>query len=442
MAGIIIPIVDVATQPKPKAGKILLGTDANGNLTTKSSDGSVAPVGSGGGLIDITYSELTTKINDKSLTPGQYYLLTDFQTIYDQPDFNSNKKPKSPGEISTKTSDIEALILLAVSTDNISISVISPSYPGDTIKYDYTFNQTEIKGASAKGRITERIDDANNRTDYDHRTVLFKRYRSSSIMGIYDSYFDNGTDYQELLTFGESSANNYIGNSVFLTQDNHGFLLPNNVFGYEFASNIIGDFSHNNTIGLNINLVPSAYFNKMGNYFQNNLIGIGFSSNQFQNFTQNNIILRFMQDNQFGNFVYSNTIGDYFQGNQIGNYFRSNVIGQDFINNSIQNNFEFNKIGTNGGYEYTVGEANFHDNNIIYGFSNNTLDADFQFNTIKSTITGWEFTYDHKWGSSSWLFLYGSIPCDLCKGGGDWELALYVYDILSGDGISAYHLSY
>ena len=30
------------------------------------------------------------------------------------------------------------------------------------------------------GRITERIDNFNNRTDYDNRSILFKRYRGYS----------------------------------------------------------------------------------------------------------------------------------------------------------------------------------------------------------------------------------------------------------------------
>ena len=47
----------------------------------------------------------------------------------------------------------------------------------DRIKYDVSWNKTEFNN-DAKGRITERIDSDGNRTDYDHRTIRFKRYQS------------------------------------------------------------------------------------------------------------------------------------------------------------------------------------------------------------------------------------------------------------------------
>ena len=36
----------------------------------------------------VTYSELISTIDDSSLNPGYYYLITDYKTCYDQPNYN------------------------------------------------------------------------------------------------------------------------------------------------------------------------------------------------------------------------------------------------------------------------------------------------------------------------------------------------------------------
>jgi hypothetical protein len=43
-----------------------------------------------GGLIEVTYSELVDKITGETLTRGTHYIITDFRTCYDQPDYNAN----------------------------------------------------------------------------------------------------------------------------------------------------------------------------------------------------------------------------------------------------------------------------------------------------------------------------------------------------------------
>ena len=39
--------------------------------------------GSGGGLEEVTFSELTTLISGSNLQAGTFYKITDFQTVYD-----------------------------------------------------------------------------------------------------------------------------------------------------------------------------------------------------------------------------------------------------------------------------------------------------------------------------------------------------------------------
>ena len=130
---------------------------------------------------EVTYSDLITGVQLGELTPGHFYLMTDYQACYDQPNFDYNGDPILTGNY--KSGATEPLLLLAISTDRLSPTVYSPSHPHDKITYDITWDTTEVTGNPAKGRITERIDEFNNRTDYDHRSILFRRYKS---------YFQNG----------------------------------------------------------------------------------------------------------------------------------------------------------------------------------------------------------------------------------------------------------
>lgn len=123
-----------------------------------------------------TYSQFVDEATNGVLTPGKFYLMTDFQTCYDQPNFDFNGNPITTGNY--KSGSTEPLLLMAIATDKFSSTVYSPLHPKDKIKYDITWNTTEVTGGPAKGRITERIDEFNNRTDYDHRSVLFRRYKS------------------------------------------------------------------------------------------------------------------------------------------------------------------------------------------------------------------------------------------------------------------------
>jgi predicted esterase len=54
--------------------------------------------------------------------------------------------------------------------------------------------------APAKGRISERIDENNNRTDYDHREIKFIRYDNGAVVCLH-VINDNGNASGEFLTF-------------------------------------------------------------------------------------------------------------------------------------------------------------------------------------------------------------------------------------------------
>lgn len=203
----------------------------------------------------INYAEFYNLITNSQLVVGKTYIIMDFQTVYDQPDYDINGTPKPI--VVTKTSlNIEEIWVLALSSNQIADRAYSKTYPKDQIKYDWTYNITEINGSPAMGRISERIDDRGNRTDYDHREVLFKRYDDGT--GEFNQWKDNGNTSQEFLTFSLGSSNNYIGDfrqyGMFLSIP---FYLSNNIFTQTAVKNRLGALNINNTF--TINTIVSTY---------------------------------------------------------------------------------------------------------------------------------------------------------------------------------------
>ena len=79
--------------------------------------------------MEFDYEELTAMRADGVLIAGQKYLLTDYQTVY--------RQDRGGGTYEDKVSDVEPLILTAVSTNEFSQVAYSPSYPQDTIWYNF-----------------------------------------------------------------------------------------------------------------------------------------------------------------------------------------------------------------------------------------------------------------------------------------------------------------
>jgi hypothetical protein len=128
----------------------------------------------GDGLVEITYSELYQLWDDGALTPGTYYKITDFKTCYDQPDYNYSGDAITTGNY--REGNISPIIVFALDQNKLASDAYQPQYPNDNIKYDITFNDTEVTSGPAFGRITYRKDDQGNAFDYDFRDVYFKRY--------------------------------------------------------------------------------------------------------------------------------------------------------------------------------------------------------------------------------------------------------------------------
>ena len=164
---------NLISAPASNYVKFFSNDSDGGLLYYMNSSGVATPIGSYNPIMDTTYSNLYSLYSSDGFATGSYYYINDFQSIYEEPDFYFDDKPKTV--LSLTSSTYYPIVVLATSKNTLSIDAYQPDYPKDKIKYDFTWNQTEF-GNPAKGRITERIDNKNNRADYDFRAVQFIRY--------------------------------------------------------------------------------------------------------------------------------------------------------------------------------------------------------------------------------------------------------------------------
>jgi hypothetical protein len=121
--------------PAPNHIKFFSNDNDGGILYYINSSGDSEPVGSGSykPVIDTTYSNLYSLYISNGLVTGSYYYINNFQSIYDEPDFYFDNKPKSILE--NKAGDTRPIIVLATSKNTLAIDAYQPDYPKDKIKY-------------------------------------------------------------------------------------------------------------------------------------------------------------------------------------------------------------------------------------------------------------------------------------------------------------------
>jgi hypothetical protein len=391
--------------------------------------------GGGGGYVETTYQELLDAKNSNQLSGGTFYLITDFRTCYDQPDFDYNGDAITTG--ATKQAAVEPIVVFATSESTISTNAYQPSYPNDRIQYDWTFSATEVTNSTAFGRITERIDEFNNRTDYDHRTILFKRYRlytnreglrlngtiellndgtvegnntSFTALTVGDVVYIPNADpsYYEIVTIDDNVTMTVSGDTIGTTAAGSAFYLAveeitnddeyGGYFSYKrtnvktddfieyttFGDAIDESFAKNNYVGnfanIRTNIDPPYTFLLANNVF----IQGEYESNKFGDYCYNNTWGTDNGNNTWGDWCYENVstndiddciIGHYFNNNLINTNLTSNHIGNDFNNNQLlgENNddFEDNIIGN--GFNNNIIYSRFYKNEILDGFNNNTI---------------------------------------------------------------------
>lgn len=391
-----------------------------------------------------TYSQLLSELGNGVLTPGRWYLMSDFQTCYDQPNYDSVGNPITTGNYKTGTT--EPILLLAISNNQFAPTVYSTLFPTDKITYDIFFDVTEVTGSPAKGRITERIDtQKNNRTDYDFRAVQFIRYVGYFSERYYPGKIDLdgttgrvlettvGTTFTSSFTVGDilgvyypggaplscfqyyeitsivSDTEMYVTGRTLTSVNNvyysNGLRLPDymspfqcNITGstndesaeyYTFNSGnnfntYIGDNLNYNTFILSNNVFQSGSYNNntFGGNFVGNTLNDDMDSNTIGPYCQYNIITNDFDRNNIGSYFQYNIIDCDMESNQIGNYFEFNMIGDE-----DGQDFDFNTIGPRFSVNFlTFSNNDFINNKIGYRFYNNLIDSGFGNNEISGNF--------------------------------------------------------
>lgn len=292
--------------------------------------------------IEVTYSEFYNLITNNQLSIGFRYAIIDFQTIYDQMDFDNTGALK--GTLTTKTGAIEQIWVLALSSNQIADKAYSATYPNDEIQYDWTYSTTLVNGAPAKGRITERIDEWNNRTDYDHREIKFIRYDDGN--GNYVIINDNGNAPKEFLTFGDNYANGGTINGNYLGD----FFSVNFLIGQEFSNNVFngGLVVENKTSALSYNNTwnKDAYINTIYGFNTYNIFYEECSYNNTNGYFAENIFYdKCNVNSNVGFLVYNIFIksyeGNFNSGGTDGNVFNEKVDACHFKGYFESNNIDF-----------------------------------------------------------------------------------------------------
>lgn len=333
---------------------------------------------------EVTHSELYSLLTGATLTPGKHYLITDFKTCYDQPDYDHNGNTIETGNY--KQGNVAPILVLATDVDKISEHAYQPEYSGDTIQYDPYFTSTEVTAGAAFGRITYRIDDKGNAFDYDFREVLFKRYDAYSAEEIYDGKVS--IDSVGVVTgVGTNFTNRNVGEVIGIVNSNMAYGL----YFYEIVS--IDTETSMTVTGRTIYSVNDTFYTDREidtrmSYKQSNIISnTGFT--EYKTFTSYNECFNNTCGNRVANtienedtFLLSNNVfrdGPY-RDNSFGSNFRNNTFNDDCTNNTISNYFYGNVIDND--FDNNTISSDFHDNIIICDFQNNIIQNDFYNNNL------------------------------------------------------------
>jgi hypothetical protein len=404
-------------------------------------------------LTEVTYAQLVNLIEKEQLVPGQHYLITDFRTCYDRPDYDQYRSPIAVSNDSyTQGNKTEPIIVLATKNNVLAIDAYQPAYPNDNIKYDINYTVTE-SGNPAFGRIIERVDEYGNRADYDHRIITFKRYllrtynRLNPLDGTVDLKNDGtvlgvGTLFTNLnpgqvIAIRNSSETFYQIVSIdddttmtvtgeFTTPTGAGFqIFSTNDYSYDsyYPNNVDGqlDFQLYNTfeaayddgcINTYIGDHTKYFINEgLGDFLlANNVLKDGrYENNTIGDSSYNNTFNDDCTANKIGYAFRNNITDDDFDSNVIGTFFENNIITANFNDNNIGNNFENNVIINSSLYRNQIGNdfrdnwldgdwgLEFYQNQIGNYFNNNVIYKDFYNNVILNDYNNnqTDFFYDN-----------------------------------------------
>ena len=399
-------------------------------------------------LTEVTYAELVALIGSSSLVPYRTYLLTDYETVYEQ--------PESFEIISSGV--IEPLYITATDINKLHNVCRSNLYPNDIVYYEITGDTGDSYGTEGftKGKIYRRIDTiGNNDIGTDWRHIKYRRWalNVNNPWVIHNSYVKGDivndgnniyicvNDVLDSLTLssdwflypainGEYASIYSTGSTLRLLGSN--YTIPVDSLDYQdsymfsldftdtesFCNNKIETYYLNN----NVILSPSFNNNNIGGRFRNNYIKRSFYSNDIVygfstniingEMYYNNIMSPFVEniitEDEFsmsileGYEVFGNVFNGMFRDNTIGrmysnylNSFTNNFINSTFRDNSFQGGFSDNTCDVGGYIEFcksfnassiynNVFNAYFRYNDINGSFDNNTLNALIDTNTFQN----------------------------------------------------------
>lgn len=364
-------------------------------------------VPSGVNLVSKSHAEMKTlQASSVGFQPGQWYLINDFRTIYEQPNYTGNSNTPANGII-IKEGPVQPIVVFAIAKDKLAPVAFQPDFPQDLIYYNLDY-VTPKSSTATRGRITYRKDERGNECSWDFRNVKFLRYPDAS--GQFVSPYNTGSgSAQEFTVF--SSYSTSFNNKIIHDSDNsvdnisNGFDLPNVVFLGSVRDSVLTGYIRNVTVTSNLG---TSYF-----YGKDKLINILINSvtSVVKNMTLENIngfyckATNEVSENQFLNKI--NTFTLISTSTVTRNVFKGidqSVINCiDFIDNKIDRIVNANLSGSSFNFKNnnicsflnnTFSSNVTFENNNFDEFNSNTIDNIFKYNkggvcsenTFKSTV--------------------------------------------------------
>lgn len=375
---------DIEIVPSTDAGNtMILGTDGKPFVP----ESNVPP-------LHTTYNQLTTLISSSSLVPGTQYIITDFQTVYNQ-DITGilMEGPTEP------------LNVLAVTTNQLSPVAMSMSYPQDIVYYNIN-NDGRVPGSLVGYIYRRNFTSQNIDLPLDWRVIEYRRYAINVTAN-----YSPATSYSRYAVILGSDNSIYISktdgniNHDPTTDTVNWFRFPWNNGSQISPTQTTLSFSFESNPAITIPVDNTTFTDY-------NIFSSGITSNTFNVTIKETNDLNIIQGNNtifLGSNISENNIGNKFIGNTISDDFQNNVIGDSFRGNLISSTFTFNNI--NKLFQGNIVDTNFK-NNItdpsVYGcFFGNAAEANYIKSYAIGILTGINFI-ENKFGIACHKLSFGN----------------------------------
>ena len=353
----------------------------------------VSNVPTGVNVVSKTHAEMKSMEASSQFLAGQWYLITDFKTIYEQAQYNTLEV--FSGAVVKTDAPVNPIMVLAIGSNKLSPVAFQPDFPEDVVMYELSYTLPVNISTPTKGRITYRKDNKGNECNWDFRNVKFLRY--PNIAGEYVDTYDSGNGAaQEFTTFGVAYVNSY--NNKFIVDKVSGALDPDTAAAVLDLPNIVclGKIRDSNITGVLRNITlksDSGIFNFTGKF---RLIDVLVKSNQsiktvsFENAYGININANgYIENTHFKNFAedVSITTTSYILDN-VFSYVSSTTYALSILkNNQIQADVNNTVSMATGEFKDNIFQS-FRDNDLngsAISFTGNNIDV-FTLNSVTGSF--------------------------------------------------------